>query len=331
VTRPTRGLPKAHLHLHLDGSYPRAAVAALARRRGVDWSVPDTFTSTTDFSTRYLEVPRLVATLDELADLCRQVVHHEADQGVVYLEPGVEPALSAHLGDADTVLATVIDAFAAAGAETGVEVGVMLGINTDHGVDVAEPIAALAVRRAGRGVVAFGTAGFGEPARLADYAPMVRVVRDAGLRIVCHAGQVGGPDSVREAIDALAPDRIAHGVQSVRDPALLAELAERGIVCDVAVTSNVRLGVAPSVEEHPIAAMLAAGVPITLNADDELWFGSGVDDEYELVRRTFGISDGDLAGIARAGTLASGMSAATARRIAEGAASWVAGADAALG
>jgi adenosine deaminase len=99
---------------------------------------------------------------------------------------------------------------------TGVEVGCMVGVNTDHPVKLAEEVADTAVQFAGDGVVAFGTAGFLEPAGLARFRPATQRARAAGLNIVAHAGQVGGPDSVVEALDELEPDRIAHGINACR-------------------------------------------------------------------------------------------------------------------
>ena len=107
----------------------------------------------------------------------------------------------------------MLDAFADGAAETGIEVGALLIVNTDHGVDAAREPAQLALQYAGRGVTAFGTAGFDESAGLHRFAGWAAAAHDAGLRVVCHAGQTAGPESVRDALDHMAPDRIAHGVR----------------------------------------------------------------------------------------------------------------------
>lgn len=323
--RSTRALPKSHLHAHADGSFPRPAVAEVARRAGAEVpEPPESFDDTDEFFRRYAQVIELVGSLEDLAALSRALVGSEARHGVAYLEPGVEPQMYApRLGSLDDVLAAMCQGYREGAAATGVEVGCMVGVNTDFPVELAEEVAAAAVRRAGDGVVAFGTAGFVEPAGLARFRPAVDAARAAGLRIVCHAGQVGGPESVVEALDELAPDRIAHGINAARDPALLDRLAAEGIVCDVAVTSNVRLGMVPSYEEHPFPRMLAAGVPVTLNADDEFWFGSDVAHEYQLAREVFGLSDDALASIALAGTTRTGASDATVERMVAGIEAWL--------
>lgn len=171
--------------------------------------------------------------------------------------------------------------------------------------------------------MAFGTAGFVEPAGLARFAAPVAVARAAGLSVVCHAGQTGGPASVVDALDNLHPDRIAHGVHATEEPVLLRRLADEGIVCDVCPTSNVMLGVVPDLARHPLPALVAAGVPVTLNADDELWFGSSICDQYELARTAFGFDDSVLAAIAGNGGRAKGMSGATRQRLEAGIMAWL--------
>ena len=319
-------LPKAHLHLHLEGSFPAHAVQALALRRGRPFQSPHCYQDVEHFFSAYLQVPALVESLDELAELCRCLIVAEAAQGVVYVEPAIEPQLYApRLGSTETVLRAVLEAFAEAQASTGVEVGALFTVNTDQGTDGAAEAARLAARFAGRGVVAFGTAGFVEPAGLARFTGPVAQARAAGLRIVCHAGQTGGPESVRDALEHLRPDRIAHGVQAAQDPALLWRLADEGVVCDVCPSSNVALGVVPDLARHPLPVMLLAGVAVTLSADDELFFGSSVTDQYELARHVFAAPDVCLAEIARNGALrsSSGMSDSSRMRLRAGVERWL--------
>jgi adenosine deaminase len=323
-SRSLSGLPKPHLHVHLDGSFPRVWVAGLAARRGIRLPPPDSFESTDEFFRRYLEIPALIGSLDELAHGCRALVESEAANGVVYLEPGVEPQLYVpRLGSLDDVFTAMWEGFQEGSRATGLEVGCLVGVNTDFGVEDAEPVADLAARRAGDGVVAFGTAGFVEPAGLSRFRRVVEQARSAGLRVVCHAGQTGGPESVVEALDELRPDRIAHGIKAAHDPSVLRRLADEGVVCDVALTSNVRLGVVPGYGAHPFPKMFEAGVPVTLNADDELWFGSSVVEEFELAREQYGLTDEQLVSIATSALHATGASDTTVDRWHVRADSWL--------
>lgn len=312
AVRSLTGLPKVHVHAHLDGSYPRSAVHALAARQGATLSVPTGFASVWDFFDAYGQVPALVRDLADLADLCRALVHAEAAAGVRYFEPSIEPQLYApRLGSLTVITETIVGALQEAAAEAGIQVGANVTINTDQDEAIAIDLARVAVALAGRGVTALGTAGFEEPAGLARFAGAARAAVDAGLQIVSHAGQTGGPDSIREALDELGATRISHGVRAIDDPDLVARLAEERIVLDVCPQSNVRLGVTASLAEHPAAALFRAGVPITLNADDSLWFGSDVVDQYAIARDVWMLDDGRLRDLAHAGTLIPGMSPRT--------------------
>jgi adenosine deaminase len=313
--RSLHTLPKAHLHVHCDGSYPLAAVRSLARRSGATFRVPPAFADVWDFFAAYAVVPQLVQTHEDLAGLCRALVHAEAGQAVLYLEPAIEPQLYApRLGTLEQVTRTMLEAFAEAAVDTGIEVGAMLSINTDSDVDIAPALAELAVELAGRGVTALGTAGFVEPGDLARFAPQARAARAAGLSVVSHAGQTGGPGSVEEALDELGAVRISHGIRSVESVSLLERMAEQQIVCDVCPVSNVALGLVPDLSVHPAPDLLRAGVPVTLNADDQLWFGASVTDQYVAARDVWGFDDRTLADIALSGTRATGMSDSTRGR-----------------
>lgn len=325
TVRSPEALPKAHLHLHLDGSYPRAAVETLAGDQGVPFYVPDSFAGPDDFFRYYVTVPDLVRDLADLSRLCAALVHQEAAAGVCYCEPNIEPQLFApRLGPMREVLETILEAFATAADATGIEVGALVIVNTDNGTEAAAEPASLATDFASRGVTAFGTAGFVEPAGLRRFAKLAETARQAGLRIVCHAGQTGGPDSIRDALEHMKPDRIAHGVQAVADPELLLELADRGVVLDIALSSNAALGIVESIAEHPVKTLIDAGVAVTLNADDQLWFGSSINGEYELARTVLGIDDHTLAEVALNGTTATNMSSTTRHRIVTGVAHWLA-------
>ena len=331
--RPLLELPKVHVHAHLDGSYPREAVLALARRRGVDVDLPvrggpaargEGWGDVWEFFEAYGRVPALVGSLDDLAGLCRALVEQEAAEGVVYFEPAVEPQLYApRLGGLREVTRVVLEALGAAGGEFGVEVGALLTVNTDTDEPIAAELAAIAAEHAGRGITAFGTAGFEEPSGLHRFAAAAATARAAGLPVVAHAGQTGGWECVAEALDVLGATRISHGVRSVEDAGFVRRLAEEGVVCDVAPVSNVALGIVPDLASHPAPLLHAAGVGVTLNADDQLWFGQGVSAQYAIAREVWGLPDTELAALAGHGLRVEGMSPATRQRLGAGLASWL--------
>ena len=323
-SRPIRALPKAHLHAHLDGSYPRRAVQALARKRGTAIAFPPSFPDVWEFFDAYGAVPALVESLEELASLCRALVHAEAAEGVLFLEPAIEPQLySPRLGSLEQVTDTMLQAFADAAHDAGIEVGALLTINTDENLDIAEGLARVAAERAGAGVTALGTAGFVEPGQLARYRPAAAIAQAAGLPVVSHAGQTGGPDSIIEALDELGATRLSHGFRAIESQALMERLAEEQIVCDICPISNVRLGLVDDIAAHPAPRLLAAGIPVTLNADDSLWFGASISDQYEIARSRWGADDEMLARFARSGALAQGMSASGRAQFLEEISAWL--------
>jgi len=323
--RSLRALPKAHLHAHLDGSYPLAAVQALARRRGISFRVPDAFTDVWAFFDAYGTVPELIESHEDLAELCRALVHAEALEGVLYLEPAIEPQLYApRLGTLDQVTRTMLNAFAEASLDSGIEVGALLTINTDGDLEISEDLANVAAAHAGRGVAALGTAGFIEPGNLGRYRRPAQIAHAAGLPVVSHAGQTGGPDSIEEALNELGARRIAHGFRAIESATLVERLVQEQIVCDICPVSNAKLGIVPDMSLHPAPQLLAAGVPVTLNADDQLWFSAGITEQYEIAREIWGLDDAAITAFARAGALATGMSAGTRNRLLNGIDAWLA-------
>ncbi|HET7051635.1 MAG TPA: hypothetical protein VFI54_25420 [Solirubrobacteraceae bacterium] len=142
-------------------------------------------------------------------------------------------------------------------------------------------------------MVGFSMAGdeAGYPAH--DFAEVFAIAADAGLGCTIHAGEWAGPESVRAALE-LPITRVAHGVRAIEEPALVSELAARGIVLDTCPTSNVVLGVFPSYEEHPLPALRAAGVKVTLGSDDPPYFGATIEGEYDVCAERMGFGDDDL-------------------------------------
>jgi aminodeoxyfutalosine deaminase len=172
-----------------------------------------------------------------------------------------------------------------------------------RGVDpeLAVQAARTAVRYRDQGIVGLGLGGMerGMPAR--PYEPAFVIARDGGLGIVPHAGESAGSESIREILE-LDPDRIRHGIRAVEDPAVLAEILDRGLVLDVCLTSNLRTGVVPSLGAHPLPALRAAGIPCTVNTDDPAMFGTDLAHEYALAAE-LGVSAEDAFSAGVAGAL----------------------------
>ncbi|WP_132190471.1 MULTISPECIES: adenosine deaminase [Kribbella] len=298
--RDLRLLPKAELHVHLPGAMRQSTMAELAVQEGIDAPDPRVFASFDDFQKCFQASFQLcTARPENMRRLVREVVADAAADGVVWVQPHFDPHVFTPLGTPDEVMELVLDEGFAAGLEYGVGFGLTMAAQRHADAEVAEDLARYAARYVGRGVHALGLTGNDTVAPADVFAKAFAIARDAGLTCAPHAGELAGPESVRAAVEELGATRVAHGVRAAEDPLVLEFLASRGVSLDVCLTSNLLLGVVPSIAEHPLPRLLAAGVRCSLGADDPLMFSVGLYDEYELARSALGLSDEGLAEIAR--------------------------------
>lgn len=323
MTADLAALPKAHLHVHLEGAMRPATLAELAEGYGM--AVPSIrgYGSFTAFIDTYTAACEVLRTYDDLGRLVREVVEDAARDGAVWVEPATYALRHAErLGPPEEVVEAVLDAGHAAAAELGIGFGLMITADRTAPPDEALRIAGWAGRFADRGAVAFGLANDEALFPPEPFAAAFEVARGHGLLSAPHAGELAGPESVRGALDALGADRVQHGVRSVEDPDLVRRLADEGVCLDVCPTSNVMLSVVPSLASHPLPALLDAGVRCSVNADDPLLFGPGLLAEYETCRDVLGLDDDRLAAVARHSIEASGAPADVKSRALAGVETW---------
>ncbi len=281
--------PKIELHVHLEGAVSPEALIAAARRNG--FALPcDTvealaeymrFTDFEHFIAAWMATTRALRTERDYRELVVDYAARAQAQGAVYLEGIFSPSDKASVGvDQQVVFEGFCDGAQEAHETLGIEVRLTPDITRGVDQDLANETARLAVAYKDRGVVALGLGGLEAQYPPELYADAFAIARDGGLASVPHAGEVAGPSSIRGALDALHADRIRHGVRAVEDPGLLRELADRQIVLDVCVLSNVCLSVVPSVEAHQLPQLLAAGVPCTVNTDDPTFFSCDLEAEH---------------------------------------------------
>jgi adenosine deaminase len=324
--RDLQALPKAHLHVHLEGAMRPATLNELATANGNPTPIVRGYHSLVDFGGMYDDAQNQITTWDDLRRVVREVVEDDAASGAVWTEPHVYPtaAYAARLGSPDEVLEVIIDEGRTVGARLGIGFGIIVTALRHLPLADAFAQAQLAAHWAGRGVVGFGLGADEAPFPPEPFAEPFAIARDAGLISAPHAGELAGPASVRGALDALGATRIEHGVRAIDDPRLVDRLATEGIVLDVCPTSNIMLAAVPSFAEHPLAALLTAGVQCSLNGDDPLLFGSGLLGEYEVARAELGLSDEQLAGVARSSLRGSGAPADVVARGLQAVDAWLA-------
>lgn len=318
-------LPKAELHVHLEGTAPPALVRRIAARNRVAlpdalFRGPDRFawTGFLDFLAAYDRAASVIRTGEDYRDITFAYLASCAAQGAVYVELTASPDHAAAVGLSDAEhyggIAQGIDD---ARREHGIEARVLAVAVRDFGAERAEGIALRVAAERPPYVVGFGLAGDEAGHPPGPFARAFAIAVEAGLGCTVHAGEHAGPESVREAL-ALPVTRIAHGVRAAEDPGLVAELAAREVVLECCPTSNVATGVYPDYDAHPLPALRAAGVRVTLGSDDPPWFGATLGGEYAVAAERLGFDETALLAVTRTALEASFAEAHLRHRLLEG-------------
>jgi adenosine deaminase len=292
-------LPKVQLHCHLEGTLHRERFRELALRHGVDIGFRATLPlentyAFADFAGFLLLFRDVASVLREPADFAALAADYAADaaaQNVRYAEVFVSPSVWTwfHRGiDVEGTFAATRAALDTARAETGVEVALICDLTRNFGAVRAQETAEVAVAMRKYGVIGVGLGGDEGKWPPGLFAEAFTFARNAGLRTVAHAGEAAGAASVRAAVEVLGAERIGHGVRAIEDHAVVELLARRGIPLEICPTSNRLTGAAPAHLPHPMGALDAAGVRVTIDADDPALFGTTLLDEYREVERTLG-------------------------------------------
>ena len=300
-------MPKVELHLHLEGAAPPAFIRGLAKEKKVDIAgIFDEnggyrYKDFGDFIKVYEAACTTLQRPEDFQRLTLAVLEQSAASGVVYCETFLSPDFCGgrDLGAWREYLHAIREAADQAEREMGI---ILRGIVTcirHFGPEKARQTARCAAETAGDWIVGFGIAGDEKVSALKDFRWSFDLAREAGLRLTAHAGEWGGPDSVRAALRDLGVERIGHGVRAIEDLALVDELAERGVVLEVCPGSNVALGIYPSFRAHPIGEMYRRGVKVTISTDDPPFFHTTMAREYEMLHEAFDWDEGVFAGIAR--------------------------------
>ncbi len=289
-------LPKLELHLHLEGAAPPDFIRMLAGRKHIDLSgIFDergdyAYSDFVDFLRVYEAACTVLTNPQDFHDLTLAVLEQSAAEGVIYSEAFLSPDFC---GGGDLVawreyLAAIETAAATAQARMGITLRGCITCIRHFGPEQARVIARCAQETAGHFITGFGIAGDENRFHPKEFTYAFDAAREAGLGLTAHAGEWGGPQSVRDALDHLRVSRIGHGVRAVEDTALIDDLAARGVVLEVCPGSNIALGVYPELKAHPIARLRDAGVKVTVSTDDPPFFHTTMQREYQALAEVFG-------------------------------------------
>ena len=285
-------MKKAELHVHLEGSIEAETLHAIDPSLSVAEIDSNLSCRTFDeFIQGYIWVNQQLRKPEDYALATRHLLERLALQDVTYAEITLSAGVVLWK---QQDLAAVYEAVWRESQRSPVKVFWILDAVRHFGAEAGRPVAEFAVSRRGDGVVAFGIGGDESRGPGEWFRELFAYARDGGLRLVAHAGETLGPESVWEAL-SIGAERIGHGIAAAQDPALLVGLREQQIPLELCISSNVCTGVVKSLEEHPVRKIHDAGVPIILNTDDPAFFRTTLDREYEIAEQVFGLPVEELA------------------------------------
>lgn len=291
-------LPKAELHLHLEGSVEPETLHELDPATSVEeFRAAYRYDNFDAFLKAFGVIGKRLRTPGDYALITRRLLERLASQNVRYAEIIIAAGVVLWKGQE---FAPIFDAICEAAAGSPVEVRWIFDAVRQFGPEQGMQVAQWAAERVDRGVVALGIGGSEERGPAEWFTDAYAFARGAGLRLVAHAGESTGPDSIRAALK-LGAERIGHGIAAIEDADLMRHLRENDIPLEICITSNLVTGVVKRLEDHPVRRIYDAGVPIVLNTDDPAMFQCTLVGEYRLAASAFGFSEEELRSIAENG------------------------------
>jgi adenosine deaminase len=306
-------IPKAELHVHLEGTTSPDLVRRLGKRNGIALP-PDMFHGDGTFHWRnfihFLEVydtaSSVIRTPEDYRDVTYEYLASCAAEGAVYVEVMSSPDHAAEAGmtyleHLEGITAGITDAK----RDHGIEGRLIVTCVRHFGVERAMAVARQVVANPSDITVGFGMGGDEAAWPPAQFADAFNHVAASGLPCTVHAGEWAGPDRIREALETLPVQRLGHGVRAIEDPSLVKDIVARGVTLEVCPGSNVATGLYKSLSDHPIRNLMSAGVNVTLNSDDPPYFATTVGNEYDKAESVIGLSPDELRRITKAAITAS--------------------------
>jgi aminodeoxyfutalosine deaminase len=299
-------LSKAELHLHLEGSIQASTVCALAARQGVHVTLQEVqrryaYRNFLEFLETFKWVTSFLRDPQDYALITRDLAEHLLSQRVIYAEVTISIGVM-HLRKqrAEANFEAILEA-AEPFESRGLRLRWIFDAVRQFGAEAAMRVVQAAIQCASKSIVAFGIGGDELSIPTEELRPVYDQAAALGLHSLIHAGEIGGPEKIREAVEFLSVERIGHGIAAINDPALMDVLADRRIPLEVCPQSNVRTGAlalqlrraSARIEDHPLPALFRHGIPIVLSTDDPAMFHTTLLEEYEHAHR-LGMTESEL-------------------------------------
>jgi adenosine deaminase len=322
-------LPRVDLHRHLEGSLRLRTLAEVSREEGLPLPQEEATLrphvqiqhgerhDSPSFLSKFEVLRTFYRSPEIIQRVTREAIADAAADNVRYLELRFTPVALASARDfpLSEVTEWVIAAAQEAAAQHSMQVGLILSVNRHEPLGLAEQLAGVAIERAGRGVVALDLAGDEASASAEAFGSLFAAARQAGLGTTAHAGEWAGAESVRFALEGLGADRIGHGVRVLEDRDVVELARERRTVFEVCLTSNYHSGVVSRLADHPLPAMIDAGLQVTLNSDDPGVSNIRLSEEQLAAAVELGLSLETLHGLTLAAAQAAFLPAAGRRAL----------------
>jgi len=297
-------LPKAELHLHLEGAIEPATLLELKRGHGSSVTMAEIealyrYSDFTSFLMAFKAVSGELQTADDYELITYRLMRQLKEENILHAEVYVSVGVCLWRKQDFAAIFEGIERGRERGEKDfGISLLWIFDAVRQFGAEAARSVFELAVRYRDRHVVGVGIGGDELKAPPELFRDVYGYAESNGLRLTAHAGETAGPDSIWGALN-LHAERLGHGLTASQDPELVEELAQRQIPVEICITSNLRTGACPSLADHPARNYFDQGVMITLNSDDPAMFGTSLLREYQLAQDSFGFTDEHLRELAR--------------------------------
>jgi adenosine deaminase len=292
-------VPKAELHLHIEGAIPLPALWELMQKYGGDPRVKNTAALEKRFT--YKDFPQFIDTwiwkntflreYDDFTFIAEAVARDLVSQNIRYVEAFYSPSGFAEAGLEVAELTAIRRGF---DKVKGCEINLIVDVIRDLGPDLAGRTVEAAAEVKDLDVIGIGMGGSEQKFPPAPFHPVYEKARVLGFHTTVHAGEAAGPESVWSALRDLRAERIGHGTSAVEDEALLEFLKENKVLIEACPLSNVRTGVTPSIDQHPVRLFFDRGLAVTVSTDDPKMFGNSLAEEYRLLESRLGFTRDEI-------------------------------------